>query len=583
MNKDCRLTPNAAVEKHSRPALSGYNDAHVHLFNGSDLPVVGFTRYVVLPKMLPGWAELTAAFTDIMLRVVKPHAVTVVKERRRLGMGLANQDDDELTTERAAQYIAEHINSGLEQIDKARGRINLTDFQLALNDDQASLLLLAKILASSELLGAAQITRFKARDYRVAPATIQLLMDGRLVDWTNNPSIAGNSLVDTKTDRRLSLRDLQQMFVWIGRMFRSRLRHLKDYAREMRDREIGPAQIINLLVDFDEWLRLPWNNDLTDGPSPDSSHQHQIEFWQDVSNKDLHGIGVHTFAGYDPLKHARELFPRGADANDPPKESGYFRQLADYAASCAFKGFKLYPPMGFRPFGNAELDRPCNRDFVGKNGVGDSIVRWWGERPPLGRALDDALKQLYAFATSRDLPILLHTGATNLTASNFAERASQEHLQTALNVYPKLRICIAHFTPAETFIAEMHRITSSGGSLQDSSLDALRYASRLFTARTPNVYADVGYMEEFLGKDEDLPRRFFCALFDYFRKAPGAADRIMFGSDWIMLAGEPGYKAYVEVIREGLNAALSEAKNASFNNFPEKFFRTNFQYFLKLP
>lgn len=582
VTKNSSANSRSADTSRSKSSPSAFHDAHVHLFNGSDLPVVGFTRYVVLPGMLPGWSELIAVFTDIMFRVVKPHALTIAEERRLLGLGGRHADRSDLTIATAAQRIAEHINSGLEQIDRSRGRISLADFQLALSEEEASLLLLAKILASPELIGAEPTARADARAYKVAPATIQLLLEGRLVEWSDESFIPGEALVETKTDRRLSLRDLQQTFVWIGRMFHGRLRHLREYAREMRDDAFSPQHIINLLVDFDEWLRLPWNNDLADGPSPDSSHHHQIEFWRDFASKKPHGIEVHTFAGYDPLKHAKELFPRGADPEAPPKTSSYFRSLSEYALKGAIRGFKLYPPMGFRAFGNKDLDRPCNRDFVGANGVGASVVKSWGERPPLGPSLDNALGQMYELASREDLPILLHSGATNLTASNFSERTSQEHLLKALDKFPKLRVCIAHFTEAQPFITEMQHIQDDGGSLQDSKLDALRHASRMFTTRTPNVFADIGHMEEFLWGDENLPARFFCALFDYFRKAPGAVDRIMFGSDWIMLARQPGYRNYVRIINDGLEAALRVGDNERYADFRDKFFRTNFLDFLKL-
>ena len=564
--------------------LEQFSDAHVHLFNGGDLPVVGFAKYVLLPEFLPGWEELASIFTNIALQIVKPLAPSIMDERRFLGMDAGRATKTEVSIDEAARKVADLINSHLTKIDTARNKIDLSDFQLALVEEDRSALVLADLLLAfqPDRNDEDQHKVLSATDRSVDPETVRRLMEGELVNVAYDASSSGRSVFALKMDKKVSFAQLQQMFVWIWRMLRYRSTHLKNYAKEMNDKAFRPEMIINLLVDYDEWLRLPWDNSTPDGPGVDSGHSQQIEFWKDFNQPQKNAITIHTFAGYDPLKHAKEMFLNSdRDFSQKPR-SPYFESLIAFAEEGTARGFKIYPPMGFRTYDNKCLNGAENRDFVGANGIGSTVVDWWGKQMLLGPALDKVLDEFYTQAQDKSIPILIHTGATNLTSESFSDRPSQRHLIAATNVYPNLRLCIGHFTSAQPFIEAMEMISSPDDSLDDSPVEAIRYARLLFTARTPNVFADTGYMEEFLGKNDRLATNFFSALLRYFDLIPDAENRIMFGSDWIMLATEPNHKKYVRRIHAGLKAAIAARGDGKYASFPDKYFRDNFRRFLNL-
>lgn len=565
-----------------------FSDAHVHLFTGSDLPIAGYTRYVFLPEVLGDSSDLFAVFTDIVLTVVKPFSPSIRKERRKLGLSPKTCGDrfsfrDVMSNNKIAQKITTHINTRLLTIAKHNPSLMLVDTEAKIqNIEDLSYIRLAFLLSTMPFQNSE--LNFKknslladaiSQDILVKSNIIRGLLTGSYDFKTKNFEIKDEKLDSIMSIQEVSALNLMEVFVWIGKMFQYRSRHLSDYQKEVKSQHLKPSKIINLLVDYDAWLRNSSDVNESHRPARGSSHSEQIKFWHDLKHKTKKDINIMTFAGYDPLKHAWEMRDQGT--------SEYFETLKTFAKSKTLQGFKLYPPMGFRSFGNSALNRPNNEDFIGSDGIKDSVVKWWGITPQIGQALDDALREFYRFTSDNDIPLMIHTKLSNYTARNFIRRASPEHIITATapDAFPSLRICLGHFTEAQALI-NAYPSQNCDSPLDIDKPPAVKYSSRLFTPATPNIYADIGHMHDLLGKSEAYVTSFFSALLNYCAKYSEAENRLMFGSDWIMLAKEKDYKTYLSIVENGLDKALIARRNNDFSDFPDKFFRRNFDRYMKI-
>src|SRR5581483_3254046 len=84
--------------------------------------------------------------------------------------------------------------------------------------------------------------------------------------------------------------------------------------------------------------------------------------------------------------------------------------------------FKIYPPMGFRAFNNADLN---DADFARPAGA-DVVLKQWRAvgQGPLGQALDASLMAFYVWCAKNDIPLMAHGGPGNQAAPGFGGRAN---------------------------------------------------------------------------------------------------------------------------------------------------------------
>lgn len=124
-----------------------------------------------------------------------------------------------------------------------------------------------------------------------------------------------------------------------------------------------------------------------------------------------------------------------------------------------FAGVKVYPPAGFMPLGNTGP---------------------FGEAR--GQRLDAALRTLYRYCETMQVPILTHASHSNGFETAYSDFAAPTGWEQVLKEYPNLRICFGHF-----------------GHMQGVGQDPTHPGADSWAARFaklmdayPNVYADVG-------------------------------------------------------------------------------------------
>ena len=240
------------------------------------------------------------------------------------------------------------------------------------------------------------------------------------------------------------------------------------------------------------------------GDRPNTSIVMQFELQEKISRLSMRGdlgAAVHPFVGFDP---------RRADAVRNAR-------LGVEAFGCI--GVKMYPPMGFRPSGN--VDRvPARMD------------RAEAER------VDRSLAELYAWCQAEQVPITAHCNPTNYADDAFEEFSHPDQWAQVLEAHPDLHLNLGHF----------------GWSGRDRGWTT---AIAAMASRFEHLYADIGNHEV-----EDIDE-----TFDHLRElfepgGDGAPDpgpmieRLMFGTDWFMVAGHRRFEQFLTRFRQEFEAVF---------------------------
>jgi predicted TIM-barrel fold metal-dependent hydrolase len=261
-----------------------------------------------------------------------------------------------------------------------------------------------------------------------------------------------------------------------------------------------------LLVDYDAW---------SDDHAA-SSLASQVPVNQLVAKLSMRGrIGragarMHPFIAFDPLRDGALAIVRHA------------------VLDAGLIGVKLYPPVGFLPLGNAEI----------------------GGDPVRGRALDAALRGLYALCEIEEIPITAHASPGNEFALGYGEMAAPARWAPVLREFPNLRLNFGHFG---------HE-TGTGGAEGIDARDAwMRQAAELIEGYA-HVYADLSSSP--LVYDAAYAARFGAhlqALCARFKRLPS---RLMYGSDWWLNRFDPHGETAVGAFQRFLGTWLEPAREA---------------------
>lgn len=240
----------------------------------------------------------------------------------------------------------------------------------------------------------------------------------------------------------------------------------------------------------------------------------QIEMAEKISRLSMLGrlrAPVHPFVGFDPR---REMRSRLVGDIEPALDV-----VREAVLRYGFIGIKVYPPMGWRPFGNAKQP-PKGMDA------------------DQGKLCDDVLADLYDWCVEEQVPITAHANPSNYTDPEFKDfsgpAAWQEVYAFDDSRWEKLHINFGHF----------------GGEQRDDGKNGWPQEFSLMADRLP-VYADLSNHDL---ENAGAIREYLLLLRDIFADPARAAmkPRLMVGSDWWMPGGfEPGFiSRYIDWYRQ---------------------------------
>jgi hypothetical protein len=529
-----------------------YADMHVHLFNAHDLPVGRFLLDVIfreqaLPRPLK-------AVIDYLLRRAQSLAISAKAERRLLnGAAFAAARAGARTPEGFAADFAAWAGEGAHReppwpslfIDATERRAGYDELLDAVLADAPGGILTAEQRLRSTAPGPARtgaVQHALADLARRAESAAAPAPSGML----QTPLAAADSGGGCPSQAcpphgySLSFAAILRYLGWAYLMLQSREFHLVKYLDLAAAHSERPTALLNHLVDYDAWLGVD--------RLPGSSHLEQIETAVALAARYRDKVELATFAGFCPLKHALERLGGVTPT--------LVRLLALAGPGPAkVTGFKLYPPMGFRPLGNAELP---NSAFDPRSDLRSAYFRAWsanfGGGPDgrqIGEALDASLDAFYATCAARGLPLMAHAGPGNQAGPDFGQRANPLHWREVARRH-RLRISLGHIVnSAEDFVCAVERnerppcvwaLDASPGLLDPGS--GLR----------AEVYGDLAYMPELIAS-ETLATRFFVALRKVFGDRDPKLSRILYGSDYVMLGTMQDYGAHLSAMRRAMAKA----------------------------
>ncbi|MSQ53468.1 MAG: hypothetical protein EXR28_16480 [Betaproteobacteria bacterium] len=312
------------------------------------------------------------------------------------------------------------------------------------------------------------------------------------------------------------------------------------------------------LIDFDHWLK----------DEPRVPLYQQINLMERICI--VTGGRFHAYAPFDPL---RQVFAQGARSAITPLDL-----VKEAVGRQGFIGAKLYPPMGYKPYGNEGEGRMVFEGHV-LGRVKDDMEIVTGIKPGrdraswLRQALDSVLGDLYDWCVDEEVPIIAHCNDSNFADSRRADLIHYgEPLQweAALNANKKwsnLKVNLGHFGRLDQhFVAEerlrkVHRRAVPEeerariiAELKEEIEIKQKEENQFFdvVARGNGLYADLSNYDHFGERDlrEDFTRNLNGWSQDA-RRAPVIQGKLMFGTDWHMHEDAAG--RYLEDHRTAIN------------------------------
>jgi predicted TIM-barrel fold metal-dependent hydrolase len=298
----------------------------------------------------------------------------------------------------------------------------------------------------------------------------------------------------------------------------------------------GSARKVDLvvpsMVDYDWWLAR--------GKATPTSLSDQVDVMSQVSV--LLGGRVQSFVSFCPFREAATLDSSGVgDA---------MRLVKRAIEGGGFIGVKLYPPMGFAPWGNAG-----KTVWQGKPSLPAAA-----SDPEFGKRLDAAMHSLFTFCVANDVPVMAHTNHSNGPYDEFKALAGSSYWKLALEKFPGLSVNFGHFGDTDP---EDH----AGAR----TLPFVQLMSPTAGSAGANAFADSGYFAGTLlnqGKMRDVLRSLYAS------EQRIMLERLMYGTDWTMILPQKNVERYlsdfmdvmrrIEQAEPGLRARQTSLSNAFF-------------------
>lgn len=228
------------------------------------------------------------------------------------------------------------------------------------------------------------------------------------------------------------------------------------------------------------------------------------------------------------------------------KEGGQsFKDVVDAIENHGFVGVKIYPTLGFAPYGNAEV------------GASNPPPIWRQIEPftdpkNIGQELDHHLLIFLSWCAKNEVPIMAHNGCSMGPGSDEIDLAAPYYWGKALGesyeaVKKPLRVNLGHFGGEKNC-----RCNHDGDFCWQAD-----FIKMMGTSEGRWLYADISYWKSFL-LDSYLPINKF--LKEKLASSRDLRSHLMYGSDWFMISQENEYWNYAENIHKWADE-LDPSKN----------------------
>jgi len=525
-------------------------DAHCHIFNGTDLPVKEFLIKVVEKG---GGGEGTVIASDLLQDLAWDLAPKGDKELKVLKRMVARKTTaGKITLEQHRDRAYRRAKGAIQEaLDRANTRAKLAPLPPAPPPPPAR--------APLTSAAAPQVSRPNPKDLEVQIR--QLLAANSYEDYKKGtpprsapappPPLQSTPAPGAQQERLAAAavpvtptcpsaagagRTVSGMLDFVIKNFHYRYVMIDDYLSSFT---YTTGNCVDLMVagmvDYDWWLTGQ------DRKATQTPLETQVQVMKQISI--LSRGQVHGLVPFDPFHEVAFRAGKSSDKKSP------LQLVQDAIMSDGCVGVKMYPPMGFAPFGNATLNGYWNGAGLptwvnGQIGYSDGTFATFGER------LDQALEEFYSWCVDNDVPVMAHSTVSNGVSDMLAKLAAADHWKPALKNHPNLRISFGHL-----------------GDFSDtlnvaSAPDADKFIA--FMSNAPNSYADSAYFSAILTEPSCVRDR----LVEYYQKGGTLLpDRLMYGTDWNLLITQGDIQDYYQYFVQAFKEIDKTTPQASLRFF----------------
>jgi len=460
-------------------------DTHAHFFNASDLQAGGYLAGPVLNDMVR-WYPNRGAFRRL--------AEFLGELIQSFGGGIARSASSEyehlssrasaLTETSRFELLQKEADDDIDRVSK--------EFFMSLEPEQQSKLNSLYIEAQNEeydLLDSTGLAFIK---------DVKPFDENTIADALNEEPFQITGDIDNigKANKILKVITAIQ---FVGRMLTWRSSNLTAFHRAYSGgRGASIIRVADVTVDFDHWLGEDY---------PRSTMADQIKL-HELIHQITGGYNV-PLLGVNPVKVLIE-------------GKKYLDLIDDTLSRGVYKGVKLYPTLGYSPYGEVVSDALDYLWFP----VGYPVP---GQQE-LAKAMVEACDDIYRICMSHDCVVMAHSKNSKGISKEARELASASYWAKVLsrNEFRRLKVNFGH----------LGDISSGSVSILENSWT--REFVKLLR-EYENAYGDVGYWFEL--RDEDYLKDFVGTL-----RELGGGDifsKVMYGSDWYMINMENGWHSYL--------------------------------------
>jgi predicted TIM-barrel fold metal-dependent hydrolase len=455
-------------------------DVHTHLFNGSDLPVKNFLSKVIVKEDSPVGAA-AEILGDLLQRLAWTFAPDRQRELKMLhGLDGTLQacatkdrtDGVERQRQEAYQLARTQLINALEQSPQFAAELKLT------REKKVPLVLTEAQMERLDVVGIIEALPVSVTEYR----------DRNQIELYQTKSRSGKSL--------------RGMIRFLIQNFQYRYVTVHDYLHTFNEKNVRTVDLaLAHMVDYDWWI--------SGGEPTHTKLPEQVEVMEAISVST--GGRVHAFVPFDPLRKV---------AVDLGKDKGFdpLALVMDAIENRGCIGVKLYPPMGFAPYGNTAVQAEFGPHFWARDWLPS-----WMDRADMGLLLDGAMRGLLSWCEKEGVPVMAHTAESNGPAADFRKLALAKYWSIALKAFPALRVNFGHFGdtgPVEHGLGEARNFMRLMGESGDGK----------------NAFADSAYFSEVLNEEPKM-RAIVRKLYSESGQAGTShlGNRFMYGTDWEMV------------------------------------------------
>ncbi len=537
------------IQEDAAQKIGRFIDVHCHLVNASDLPIEDFLEKVVLAERLRK-SQRNSAVAGILTRHPKA-AQALIFAVASVVRKAAPTPGDEI-----GQLIAQDSVLTQKDIVLLERVLNiLWRFKLVKEEDFG--------IFDREILmvGTSQVRYLLRRE-------IYSNLSSLPEDENRNDPETDQEIDEeiSRIARKISVSDgpLGHIIRWGINFSRSR----SDLAKALFEEHSRAGKVVLMtpaLLDFEKWIydvpALPPKRKVP----PPAPIEKQVEALKLLSLRKV-GPRMHAFVGYDPLRQI--LYDRLPSAEKGTQKSP-LRVVQNAIENDGCIGVKLYPAMGFMPYGNVRLQTDVAQNYNLKPSEA-------------AKAMDQALWDLFVWCKDNRVPVMAHANESNSPFEEGNGNGSPKKWGVLLQKlksepsFAQFRLNLAHFGGFEQ---------NQPPDEDENKADTWEWQFGELKKAYPQPYlfADLAYLEEVLPIPKQIVfplsiqdrrteavaiaeraklRGFVKTIFKTYKdNFANAADYLMFGSDWNMIGQDRAYadgvigqrKPYAQLVFEFLS------------------------------